>query len=458
MEQIKGPKTPGFSQLIEWIFNPLQLMEKSAKVYGDTFKLALFGDCPIVFFSHPQAIKEIFTANSDKFDVGRGGKIIEPLLGEKSVLLLDGAPHKRQRKLLMPPFHGNRMQSYSALICEITRKVMSDWKINEPFDIRDPLQEITLKVMLKAIFGLNEGERYDEIRQLICSTLDISGSPLRAMQLFVPFLQKDLGAWSPWGKFLRQQKRLDDLFYDEFQERRDTPDVSREDILSLMMAAHDEQGQPMTDQEVRDQLMTLLVGGHDTTVSSLAWAFYWIHHLPEVREKLLSELDAVDNAEDLNTIAKLSYLNGVCAETLRIYPAFLIPAIRITKAPIKIMGYEYPEGTWLTPCTYLTHHREDLYPEPKQFKPERFIEKQYSAYEYLPFGGGVRRCIGMAFALSQMKLVLVTVLRNFNLSIVNNHQVKLTRRGGVSAPSGGKWLVATGKRDMKVEDLIGGKR
>ncbi len=450
MIQVKGPKTPRFAQLIEWVFNPLQLMEKSAKAYGDTFKLFLVSDNPMVFVSHPQAIKEIFTASLDKFDSGRGNELVASLLGEQSLVLLDGAQHQRQRKLLTPPFHGDRMKSYGDLICEITEKVISEWKISEPFDVRKSMQEISLRVILQAVFGLNEGERYEEIKQLIGSILEISGSPLKAMLVFVPMLQKDLGAWSPWGNFLRQQKRLDDLLYVEIQERRDNPDASREDILSLMMAATDEQGQPMTDKEMRDELMTLLVAGHETTASSLTWAFYWIHHLPEVKAKLLAELDAVDS-QDLTTISKLPYLNGVCAETLRIYPIALIAFPRINKAPIKIMDCEYPAETQLMPCIYLTHHREDLYPEPKQFKPERFIDKQYSPYEYLPFGGGNRRCIGMAFALFEMKLVLTTALKNLDLSIVNNHEVKPTRRGGTLAPSGGKWLVMKGKRDVKVK-------
>lgn len=450
MEQVKGPKTPKFAQLMEWVFNPLQLMEKSAKTYGDTFQLFLVGDRPLVFMSNPQAIKEIFTANPDNFDIGKGNQIIASLLGEQSLVLLDGVPHQRQRKLLTPPFHGDRMKSYGELICQVTEKVINNWKIGEPFEVRNSMQEISLRVILQAVFGLNEGKRYEEIKQLVASVLDISGSPLKATLVFVPFLQKDLGAWTPWGNFLRQQKRLDDLLYAEIQERRDNPDRSGEDILSLMMAARDEQGQPMTDQEMRDELMTLLIAGHETTASGLTWAFYWIHHLPEVREKLLAELDAVDTNQDLSTIAKLPYLNGVCAETLRIYPIALIAFPRITKVPMEIMGTEYPAETWLTPSIYLTHHREDLYPQPKQFKPERFIEKQYSPYEYLAFGGGNRRCIGMAFALFEMKLVLTKILKNLDLSIVNNHQVKPTRRGGTLAPSGGKWLVATGKRDLKV--------
>ena len=451
MEQVKGPKTPQFAQVMEWVFNPLQLMEKSAKTYGDTFKLSLVSENPMIFISHPQAIKEIFTANPDNFDIGRGNQIIASLLGEQSLVLLDGVPHQRQRKLLTPPFHGNRMKSYGELICQVTEKVINNWQIGEPFEVRNSMQEISLRVILQAVFGLNEGKRYEEIKQLVASVLDISGSPLKATLVFIPFLQKDLGAWSPWGNFLRQQKRLDELLYAEIQERRDNPDTSRQDILSLMMAARDEQGQPMTDQEMRDELMTLLVAGHETTASGLTWAFYWIHHLPEVREKLLAELDGVDTNQDLSAIANLPYLNGVCAETLRIYPIALIAFPRITKVPMEIMGREYPAETWLTPSIYLTHHREDLYPQPKQFKPERFIEKQYSPYEYLAFGGGNRRCIGMAFALFEMKLVLTMVLKNLDLSIVNNHQVKPTRRGGTLAPSGGKWLVVKGKRDVKVK-------
>jgi len=451
MMKVKGPKTPKFAQLIEWIFNPLQLMEKLAIAYGDTFKLFLVGNNPLVFLSHPQAIKDIFTASPDKFDSGRANEILATFLGEQSLVLLDGTQHQRQRKLLTPPFHGDRMKSYGELICEITEKVIGNWKIGEPFEARNSMQEISLSVILKAVFGLSEGERYDEIKQLIGSIVDISGSPLQAMLVFVPLLQKDLGAWSPWGNFLRQKKRLDDLLYAEINERRDNPDASREDILSLMMAARDEEGQPMTDLEMRDELMTLLVAGHETTASSLTWAFYWIHHLSEVREKLLAELDKVDIHNDLNTIAKLPYLDAVCAETLRIYPIALVSFPRINKAPIKIMDCEYPAETWLTPCIYLTHHNEDLYPEPKQFKPERFIDKQYSPYEYLPFGGGNRRCIGMAFALFEMKLVLTTVLKKLDLSIVNNHEVKPTRRGGTLAPSGGKWLVVKGKRDVKVK-------
>lgn len=367
-------------------------------------------------------------------------------MGENSLLLLDGAPHQRQRRLLTPSFHGEQMKSCSQMIRDITNQVISNWKIGEPFSVRSFMQEISLRVILKTVFGLDEGEHFTQLKELLRSVLDLSGSPLRASMLFFPTLQKDLGAWSPWGKFLRQKQQIDKLIYTEIQERRDNPDTSRNDILSLMMSARDENGEPMTDVELRDELMTLLVAGHETTASALTWALYWIHHLPEVRQKLLSELDNFGDNADLYEITRLPYLTAVCQETLRIYPIAMIALPRAVKLPIEIMGYKFEPGTLLAPCIYLTHHRQDLYPNSQQFQPERFLERQFSQYEYLPFGGGNRRCLGLAFAMLEIKLVLATVLSRFELAIADPRPVKPIRRGVTLAPSQGKWLIATGKR------------
>ncbi len=212
------------------------------------------------------------------------------------------------------------------------------------------------------------------------------------------------------------------------------------------MSARDESGQPMTEAELRDELRTLLMAGHESTASAIAWAFYWIHQLPEVKQKLLEELDALGPEPDPSAIAKLPYLSAVCSETLRLYPVFWFTFARILKAPLTIMGYEFEPGTFLLPCVYLTHHRPDLYPEPKRFKPERFLERQFSPYEYLPFGGGNRRCLGYAFALFEMKLVLAAVLSQMNLSLTNTRPVRPVRRGVVFTPSGGVEMVITGVR------------
>ncbi|NET73234.1 MAG: cytochrome P450, partial [Sphaerospermopsis sp. SIO1G2] len=268
---------------------------------------------------------------------------------------------------------------------------------------------------------------------------------------FFTILQVDLGIWSPWGQFLRTREEIYQLLYEEIQERKENPDSSRNDILSLMMSARDENGEAMTDVELRDELMTLLFAGHETTASTLTWAFYWIHHLPNVREKLLRELNQLDENSDPNEIYLLPYLTAICQETLRIYPIAMITFPRMVKTPTTIMGHEFLPGTLLAPCIYLTHHRPDLYPEPNKFKAERFLENQYSQYEYLPFGGGNRRCIGMAFAMFEMKLVLATVMSQMDLKLLDHISVKPVRRGITLAPSPGKWLVPTGIRN-KVKD------
>ncbi|WP_071190401.1 cytochrome P450 [Trichormus sp. NMC-1] len=440
-------QTSRFMQRLQWVFNPLQLMETSAKTHGDFFTLRLTTEQPLVFISNPEAIQEIFTTPPEYFDAGRGNKLIKPLVGENSLLLLDGVPHQRQRRLLTPPFHGERMKAYGQIITDMTKQVISNWQIGEPFSVRDSMQEISLRVILQAVFGLSEGERLTRLQKLTASLLDLSGSPLRSAVTFFPALQVDLGAWSPWGIFLRRREEIYQLLYTEIQERRDNFDASRSDILSLMMSARDENGEAMTDVELRDELMTLLFAGHETTASALTWALYWIHHLPKVRETLLTELNSLGKNADFNEIFRLPYLTAVCQETLRFYPIAMITLPRMVKTPTKIMGHEFEPGVLLTPCIYLTHRRPDLYPEPDQFKPERFLERQYSQYEYLPFGGGNRTCIGMAFAMFEMKLVLATIMSHLDLTLVDNIAVKPIRRGVTLAPSGGKWLVSTGKRE-----------
>lgn len=440
-----GPKTLPFLQLLQWIANPLALLETSQQRYGDPFTLRLGSFTPLVFFSNPQAHQEIFTAQPNQFDTGRANGILRPLVGDQSLLLLDGDRHQRQRRLLTPPFHGDRMKSYSKLICDITQQVIAQWTIGEPFAVRSSMQNISFRVILQAVFGLNEGQRCEQLKQLLPAMLDVAGSPLSSSLLFFRILQQDLGAWSPWGHFVRQRQQIDKILYAEIAERRQQADSSRTDILSLLMSARDQNGQPMTDTELRDELMTLLTAGHETTASALSWALYWIHSLPEVHHKLLQELDAFDDA-DLSGIAKLPYLSAVCQETLRIYPIAMLAFARVVKSPFQLMGYDLEPNTLLAPCIYLTHHREELYPEPKLFKPERFLERQYSTYEYLPFGGGNRRCIGVALALFEMKLVLATILSRSQLQLVENSQVKPMRRGVTLAPSGGKWLVATNQR------------
>ena len=444
-----GPKTHPWIQTYQWLKDPLGYMEECAEKYGDIFTLRV-GPVfkPQVFISNPQAIQQIFTTDTKQLDSGAPAGIQAPLLGKKSLLALEGKPHQRQRKLLMPPLHGERMLSYGDLIREITQEVTNKWQIGEPFNILSSMQEISFEVILKAVFGLREGSRYEELKKLLLKVLNPKQPFVRGLLLVFPLLQKDLGAWSPWGKFLRLTDKINKLIYAEIKERQENPDPSRTDILSLMMATKDEEGQPMTDVELRDELMTLLVAGHETTATSLTWALYWIHHLPQVREKLLQELDNLGQQPDANEIFKLPYLNVVCSETLRMYPVAMLALNRLVKSPLEVMGYNLEPGNLVVPCIYLTHHREDLYPDSKQFKPERFLERQFSTSEFLPFGGGNRRCIGMALALFEMKLVLATVLSQWEMELADTEPVKPARKGALLGTGGGVKMVIRGRREQ----------
>jgi unspecific monooxygenase len=441
-----GPQQPRLLQLIQWISNPLRVLDTCSQRYGDTFTLRLASFKPLVFFSHPQAIQEIFTADVKQFDSGRANEIVRPLVGEHSLLLLDGTSHQRQRRLLMPPFHGERMHSYSQIIYEITQQVASQWTVGKPIEVRAAMQDITLEVILHAVFGLRQGTRYQQLKLLLAAMLNMTDSPLSSSVLFFKILQQDLGDWSPWGQMMRRKQQIYHLLQEEIDERRGQSELTGNDVLSLMMSARDEQGQPMTDAELQDELMTLLFAGHETTATALAWAFYWIHKQPEIHQKVLHELDSLGDNPDLMAIARLPYLSAVCAETLRIYPVVFFAFPRMAKSPVKIMGHEFDANTTLIPCIYLTHRRDDLYPEPNQFKPERFIDRQFSPYEYLPFGGGNRRCVGLALAQLEMKLVLATILSRYQLALADAKPIKPIRRGLTIAPSGGIAMIVQGRR------------
>jgi cytochrome P450 family 110 len=442
-----GPRANTWFQIAWAIANPLDWLEKTQARYGDMFLSPAFASFPAqVIISNPQAIQEIFAADFNQFTSGSGNRTVQPIVGGNSLLLQDGERHLKSRKLLLPPFHGERMRAYGERMCEITNQVMSQIKIGQQFVARPIMQEISLNVILRTVFGLNEGERYQQIRQILTAMLDSFNNPLSVSFLFFKTLQVDLGRLTPWGNFIRQRAKLNQLLYQEINERRALDKSSGEDILSLLLSARDESGKGMSDEELRDELMTMLFAGHETTASALAWALYWVHNIPEVREKLLQELNSIDIANtDPTEIARLPYLNAVCSETLRIYPIAFFCLPRVLQSPMQLVGYELPKGLMLSPCIYLTHHRPDIYPEPEKFKPERFLEKQYSPYEYMPFGGGNRRCLGVAFALFEMKLVLATLLSQNSFTLAENRPLKPARRGITFTPSSGVRLVLNGK-------------
>ncbi|WP_088893777.1 cytochrome P450 [Leptolyngbya ohadii] len=443
------PKTPTWQRRLwglRFLFQPLETIEARSRAYGDDYRISQpDAKTAMVYFSTPQALEAIFTARPEQLSAGRGNQILKELIGEHGIVLLEGSAHQRQRQLLMPPFHGDRMRSYGQVIQSITGEVTRSWQSGTRFAVRPAMQSISLQVILRAVFGLEEGQRYEQLRLTLSRMLDGFGSPLGAMFLFYPFLQKEWG-WTPWGKFLQRRQQVDDLLYAEIHDRRNNPDSGRTDILALLMAARDAEGQPMSDGELRDELITLLFAGHETTASALAWALYWIVSLPDARTKLLAEMQALGDDADPMTIARLPYLQAICQETLRLYPIAISAFPRVVKQPIDIAGYSLEPGTVVMPSIYLAHHRESVYPEPKQFRPERFLERQYSPYEYLPFGGGDRRCIGAAFALFEMKLVLFQMVSRFQMSLVNAAPIRPIRRGLTVAPSDRLRMKVTGVR------------
>ncbi|MBK1987519.1 cytochrome P450 [Sphaerospermopsis aphanizomenoides BCCUSP55] len=451
----KGPTTPTNLQILRWVLSPMTYMEECVKNYGDIFTLKLIPNLPPIVFVHtPEAMQEVLS--NDTKELEAPGDLNEPfkyLLGNNSMILLSGSQHQRQRQLIMPPLHGERMRNYADLINDITEKVINKQQINQPFNVRIATQDITLSIMMQAVFGLYEGERAEKLQQMLCEILDTGSQVWRVALLYFPSLQNVIGISQLWEKQQQRQNKADQLIYAEIQERRENPDPSRTDILSLLMAARDEAGEPMSDVELRDELITLLVAGHETTATAIAWALYWIHKLPEVRQKLLAELDSLGENPDSTAIFKLPYLTAVCNETLRIYPVAMLTFPRRVKTPISLCGYDLEPGTVINGSIYLTHHREDIYPNSKQFNPERFIEKQFSPYQFIPFGAGARRCIGLAFAQFEMKLALAKILQGWEMELADTREVKPKRRGLVTGPDQPIQMICLGRRQQQSRNL-----
>ncbi|MDV2997265.1 MAG: putative cytochrome P450 135A1 [Chroococcidiopsis sp. SAG 2025] len=436
-----GSPAPQWLQKIQYAQNSIAYMDTAAQRYGDIFNAPVIGDRDVVLFiSNPQALGRIFANDTRQF-ITPPNQHMQPLVGDYSIFTLSGSRHRRERKLLMPPFHGERMQTYGRSICELVDKAMSSLSVGTRFSARTLAQEISLEVILKVVFGVDREDRFDRLKSLFVKLTDSLQSPSIAGLIFFPSLQKDWGVRSPWGYLRHLQRQVSELVYAQISARRNQSHAPGSDILSLLISARDETGQPMSDVELHDELITLLLAGQDTTATAIAWALYGIHRHPQVGEKLLVELDRLGKAPDPTTILRLPYLTAVCHETLRLFPVAVLTVPREVKEPVELMGYQLEPGTRLYGCIYLTHQRPDLYPEPKLFQPERFLEQQFSPYEFLPFGGGARRCIGEALASFEMKLVVATVLSRYRLALADRSPEHPVRRGVTFAPARGVQMI-----------------
>ncbi|MBD1913186.1 MULTISPECIES: cytochrome P450 [unclassified Leptolyngbya] len=436
-----GPQSPRWLQKIQYTRNSIAYME-AAQRYGEIFNAPVIGNHPVVLFvSNPQAIQRIFSNDTKQF-IAPPNQLLQPLTGDYSIFAMEGSRHRQERRLLMPPFHGERMQTYGELICELVDQAVASLEIGTQFSARQLAQEISLAVILKVVFGIDQEERFHHLKSLIVQFTDSLQSPFIGGLLFFPSLQKDWGTRSPWGYVRHLQRQMRELIYAEISNRRSQQHVGS-DILSLLMLAQDETGQPLNDAQLHDELFTLLLAGYETTATAIAWALYWIHRHPEVGKELLVELSYLGKAPDPTTVVQLPYLTAVCNESLRLFPVATLTLPREVKEPVELMGYQLEPGMRLYGCIYLTHQRPDLYPNPKLFKPERFLERQFSPYEFLPFGGGTRRCIGEALAQFEMKLVIATLLSHCRLELADSSPEYPQRRGVTFAPARGVQMVLT---------------
>ena len=447
MKSIPRLKQSFIQQRLQWIATPHKYMDSAVKQAPDMFVAEIARKDGYVFVNHPEAMRQIVTSDRSKyFASSQDNQLLEPLVGENSLFLIEGDRHKQRRKLLLPPFHGERMQAYGQMICDLTHKILGKLEPDRLFIARSVSQKVSLQVILEAVYGLQDSDRSEELKQRITRLANIFESTLTSTLLFLPWLQQDWGAWSPWGNFIRQQKAIDETIYQEIATRRTEDNSQRQDILSLLMSAKDEAGFGMKDYELRDELMTLMLAGHETTATAIAWALYWVHRYPEIKAKLRAEIASLGTDPDPMELAKLPYLDAVCKETLRIYPVAMLTLPRTVLEPTELMGYKLEVGQVLMGCIYLLHQREDIYPEHHKFKPDRFLNREFNPYEFFPFGGGKRRCIGEALAKLEMKLVLATIISGYELELESNLPETPARRGVTLAPKTGVRMIFRGQR------------
>jgi cytochrome P450 len=418
-----GPDWSLARSMRTWWRRPLQTLEHCQARYGDMFTYRLPYEGKWVVVSSPEAIKQVFTGDPRLLHAGEANIVLLPVLGEHSVLLLDEPAHMKERKLMLPPFHGERMKAYGDVMAEVAADEIERWPGDRPMRMRPRMQAMTLEIILRAVFGVGEGERLNRLRDQLRRMLNMFSHPRRA--IFMVLLGPErLRRFPP---FRRRLERVDRLLYEEISARRGAADLAeRDDILSLLLQARHEDGEPMTDRELRDELMTLLVAGHETTATGLSWAIELLAHHPEELDRLEADL-AAGNDE---------YLDAVIKETLRLRPVIAL-VLRKLVEPMEIGGRLLPAGVTVAPSIYLVHRNPEIYPEPERFRPERFIEQPAGTYTWIPFGGGVRRCLGAAFAEFEMAVVLRELVSRRRIQPVGEpeHPVRSTitnvpNRGG----------------------------
>ncbi|HEY6692835.1 MAG TPA: cytochrome P450 [Solirubrobacteraceae bacterium] len=408
-----GPPEPAAIQMSEWIVRPTALLRRCHARYGEPFTLKInWSDAPMVFITDPADIKRVFAADQDVLRGGESSSVLEPFAGPRSILLLHGAEHLRQRRLMLPPFHGEALARWRDTIAALAEAELDRWEPGEPVKALRRMQALTLEVILRVVFGAGDPELRDAIRR----TLDMTTSMPRLVAMSL--VRKPVG---PWLTFMRAVKRLDALIYERIDARVDDGSV-----LAVLRSARHEDGSPPSREELRDQLVTLLAAGHETTAGALGWAIERLARHPDVLARIRVRDDA--------------YLDAVIKEVLRVRPVLSIVA-RKTLAPFEVGGWTLPPGVHVTPCIYLAHRRPDLWEDPTAFRPERFLNGAPAPYAFIPFGGGTRRCLGAAFATLEMREVLTAVAARFELRPDRPEGERMRRRSITLTPARGGYVV-----------------
>jgi len=403
---------------------PYEHLVRCASRYGDPFTLPhAFGE--MVMTGRPEGIQEIFSADPDTFEVP-GKELSHPLLRENSIIMLDGAPHRAARRLLLPSFHSESVRSYGQLVFDTARAHAERRRRGERFHMLDLAQRITLDVIVQAVFGVVEPEEIERSGRIL---LDLMAKAHPAF-MFYPPLRRSFFGLGPWDRFVRARDAADALV------RRQIERCRRPSILSLLVSATHEDGSPMRPEEIRDEVVTLLLAGYDATASMVAWAWSALGRHPEALQRLRAELEPLGDAPSPDDVGRLPFLEAVCHETMRMYP-ILGSVIRKLSRPMRLLDREIPAGKVVAAATILAHRREETFPDALAFRPARFIERTYSPFEFLPFGGGARRCIGATLALHQMKLVLAAIVRGPELRLQSIREPRPVTRGVAVLPADG---------------------
>jgi cytochrome P450 len=420
---------------VRWLTRPVAFLEDAHRRYGDMFTMRIAYEGTWVFTSDPEAVKQVFTGDPRLLHAGEANIVLLPVLGSHSVLLLDDDAHMTQRKLMLPSFHGERMRGYEQTMAEVAVRELERWPAGEPIPAWPTMQAITLEVITRTVFGVTESERVARLETALREALGWLTDPRRLAVLAVMGARR----MAERGTVQRALQPADDLIYEEIRARREVPDLAeRDDVLSLLLQARHEDGSPMTDKELRDELMTLLVAGHETTATALAWAVEALARHPAALARLRDEVDAGEDA----------YLDAVVKEVLRLRPVIALVLRQLTE-PMEIGGRLLPAGVKIVPSIYLIHRRPDVYEDPRAFRPERFLENPPGTYTWIPFGGGVRRCLGASFAQVEMKIVLRELVARLDIRAARPRPERRVRRAVVFAPERGGELVVERRRQAR---------